>query len=107
MTNKTNTVEEQIKKILNTGRSGDLDHLGCAEYNPELVGKLVSLFNQYADSRFKKALPERLRQSLTDDGFGGWYCETCGSDIVEDECDCNIKNGFIDEMKSRWEEESK
>ena len=42
-----NKLKNQIRKILNEGVSGDLDAFGCAEYNPELVDKLLSLFKKY------------------------------------------------------------
>lgn len=40
------TLEQTVKKILNTGASGDLDASGCADYNPELVEKVVKLISK-------------------------------------------------------------
>lgn len=43
--NNIDDFKREIDKILNTGRSGDLDAFGCSEYNPELTPKLIKLFN--------------------------------------------------------------
>jgi len=60
---------KEFEKILNTGSSGDLDAFGCAEYNPELVGRLAKRIDEYAlsvigedEEEIEEALIEEIYQ---------------------------------------------
>lgn len=105
MTNKTNTVEEQIKKIVTEAIESQIDwesyYAGNAE---EATVKLISLFNQYAEERFKKALPKESHINYYDkDGVRYREDPEVGISIYWEQG----YNKAIEEMKSRWEEESK
>lgn len=40
---------KELKKILNKGRSGDLDACGCAEYNPEMLVEVENFIQSELD----------------------------------------------------------
>lgn len=63
--------EKKLTKILNEGRSGDLDGFGCAEYNPELVPKILSLFSSNYEELGKELIgPDEVRR---DEAGIYWY----------------------------------
>lgn len=46
MKTKQQLVREELAEILNSGASGDLDAVGCHDYNPQLLPKIMAIFTR-------------------------------------------------------------
>jgi len=54
--------KKKFMKILNKGRSGDLDHYGCAEYNPEEAEEAWQLVTQTQQDTLEELLKDAKRE---------------------------------------------
>lgn len=112
MTNKTNTVEEELVTILGT-REEFLKVIRRATSNPEAIVKpidlyddlknrLLALFNQYAEEIANEVIGEDEEETM-DIGIGsGILREVCERNRLRAE-----QRKLIEEIKSQWEEGSK
>lgn len=84
MTTNKQIEEQTINQILNEGRSGDLDHYGCAEYNPEMVKKLTKHIYKLIKQTQKDTL-DKVREIMKET-WGGCACGYHGYLVLPD-CD--------------------
>lgn len=64
-----------LLKALNTGRSGDLDHFGCAEYNPKMVKevkKVIATALEQQKQQLKKKIDNQIELNGLDEQGLGW-----------------------------------